>query len=49
MIPESSVEVLKARTAQALRAFLCLQFAESFRLNPVITGIRLGTRYIVVY
>lgn len=24
MIPESSVEVLKARTVQALRAFLCL-------------------------
>lgn len=24
-IPESSAEVLKARTAQALRAFLCLQ------------------------
>ena len=26
MIPEPSAEVLKARTAQALRAFLCAQF-----------------------
>ena len=44
MIPESSVEVLKARTAQALRAFLCLQSSETIRMNPVIIGIRIGIR-----
>ena len=47
MVPEPSVEVLKARTAQALRAFLCLQPSETIRLNPEIIGTRIGTRYNV--
>lgn len=42
--PDMSGEVQKARTAQALRAFLCLSLSENIRLNPVIIGIRLGIR-----
>lgn len=42
--PDTSGEVQKARTAQALRAFLCLSLSEDIRLNPVIIGIRLGIR-----
>lgn len=42
--PDTSGEVQKARTAQALRAFLCLSLSENIRLNPVIIGIRLGIR-----
>lgn len=42
--PDTSGEVQKARTAQALRAFLCLSLSESIQLNPVIIGIRLGIR-----
>lgn len=42
--PDTSGEVQKARTAQALRAFLCLLLSEDIRLNPVIIGIRLGIR-----
>lgn len=42
--PDSSGEVQKARTAQALRAFLCLLLSENIRPNPVIIGIRLGIR-----
>lgn len=34
-IKSVSDEVLKARTAQALRAFLCLSLSETIRLNPV--------------
>lgn len=49
MIPESSVEVLKARMAQALRAFLCLYLSETIRLNPVKIGTCLGTRYTVAH
>lgn len=41
---DMSGEVQKARTAQALRAFLCLLLSEDIRLNPVIIGIRLGIR-----
>lgn len=43
-LPDTSGGILKARTAQALRAFLCLSLSESIRLNPVIIGIRLGIR-----
>ena len=44
-----SGEVRKARTAQALRAFLCLSLPEYIRLNPEKIGTRLGTRYNVVH
>lgn len=44
-----SGEVQKARTAQALRAFLCLSLSEGIRLNPEKIGTRLGTRYTVVH
>jgi hypothetical protein len=43
-LPDTSGEILKARMAQALRAFLCLSLSEDIRLNPVIIGIRLGIR-----
>ena len=47
--PDTSGEVQKARTAQALRAFLCLSLSENIRLNPEKIGTRLGTRYTVVH
>ncbi|HIH9667269.1 TPA: hypothetical protein ACYVBH_005258, partial [Klebsiella pneumoniae] len=47
--PDTSGEVQKARTAQALRAFLCLSLSEDIRLNPEKIGTRLGTRYTVVH
>ena len=47
--PDTSGEVQKARTAQALRAFLCLPLSENIRLNPEKIGTRLGTRYTVVH
>ena len=47
--PDTSGEVQKARTAQALRAFLCLLLSENIRLNPEKIGTRLGTRYTVVH
>lgn len=47
--PDTSGEVRKARTAQALRAFLCLSLSEYIRLNPDKIGTRLGTRYNVVH
>lgn len=43
-LPDTSGEILKARMAQALRAFLCLPLSEDIQLNPVIIGIRLGIR-----
>lgn len=43
--PDTSGEVQKARTAQALRAFLCLSLSEGIQLNPEKIGTRLGTRY----
>lgn len=45
--PDTSGEVQKARTAQALRAFLYLSLSENIRLNPEKIGTRLGTRYTV--
>ena len=48
-LPDTSGEILKARTAQALRAFLCLSLSEGIRLNPEKIGTRLGTRYTVVH
>ncbi|CAB1224173.1 hypothetical protein SFB10_3757 [Serratia liquefaciens] len=47
--PDTSGEVQKARTAQALWAFLCLLLSESIRLNPEKIGTRLGTRYTVTH
>ena len=47
--PDTSDEVQKARTAQVLRAFLCLSLSEVIRLNPDKIGTRLGTRYTVVH
>lgn len=43
-LPDTSGQILKARMAQALRAFLCLLLSEDIQLNPVIIGIRLGIR-----
>lgn len=43
-LPDTSGEILKARMAQALWAFLCLPLSEDIQLNPVIIGIRLGIR-----
>ncbi len=48
-LPDTSGEILKARMAQALRAFLCLSLSENIRLNPEKIGTRLGTRYTVVH
>lgn len=44
MIPESSVEVLKARAAQALRAFLCPLQTENIQPNPE----KIGTYAVVL-
>ena len=48
-LPESSDEVLRARTAQALRAFLCLSLSEGNQLNPekLMQLSRLGKGLVV--
>ncbi len=48
MIPESSVEVLKARAAQALRAFLYPLQTENIQPNPEKIG-HLCRRAFIVY